>query len=77
MNVASTNLAASRAERPLAAAKPAFLGFGLGLRQQHYDEILNGHPPIDWFEVITENYMIAGGQPLPDTGWRSARAIRS
>ena len=47
-----------------ARAKPPFLGFGLGLRHQHYDEILNGSPPIDWFEVISENYMLPGGQPL-------------
>ncbi|MEW6769562.1 MAG: DUF692 domain-containing protein [Pseudomonadota bacterium] len=46
------------------AVKPPFLGFGLGLRAQHYDEILNGNPPIDWFEVISENYMLPGGQPL-------------
>ena len=24
----------------------------------------SGNPPIDWFEVITENYMVPGGQPL-------------
>lgn len=44
--------------------KPESLGFGLGLRPQHYDDILNGNPPIDWFEIISENYMVAGGQPL-------------
>lgn len=44
--------------------KPEFLGFGLGLRPQHYDEILSGNPPIDWFEVISENYMVPGGRPL-------------
>jgi uncharacterized protein (UPF0276 family) len=44
--------------------KPPFLGFGLGLRPQHYDEILSGSPRVDWFEVISENYMIRGGQPL-------------
>lgn len=49
---------------PQSAAKPPFLGFGLGLRPQHYAEILDGNPPIDWFEAISENYMIAGGQPL-------------
>ena len=43
--------------------KPPFLGFGLGLRPQHYQEILDGFPAIDWFEIISENYMI-GGQPL-------------
>jgi hypothetical protein len=44
--------------------KPPYLGFGLGLRPQHYQEILDGNPAIDWFEIISENYMIAGGQPL-------------
>ena len=44
--------------------KPPFLGFGLGLRPQHYAEILDGSPNIDWFEVISENYMVDGGQPL-------------
>jgi uncharacterized protein (UPF0276 family) len=45
-------------------AKPPFLGFGLGLRPQHYAEILDGTPEVDWFEVISENYMVPGGQPL-------------
>ena len=44
--------------------KPPFLGFGLGLRSQHYLEILDGNPPVDWFEVISENFMVPGGQPL-------------
>ncbi|HRY05601.1 MAG TPA: DUF692 domain-containing protein [Hyphomicrobiaceae bacterium] len=44
--------------------RPDFLGFGLGLRPQHYDAILNGDPAIDWFEIISENYMVPGGQPL-------------
>src|ERR1700689_4506390 len=48
----------------LDSAKPPFLGFALGLRAQHYDEILRGNPPIDWFEFISENYMLPGGQPL-------------
>ena len=48
----------------MSAAKPPFLGFGLGLRPQHYAEILNGSPEVDWFEVISENYMVEGGQPL-------------
>src|SRR5947199_561347 len=45
-------------------AKTPFLGFGLGMHAQHYDEILGGRQPIDWFEVISENYMLPGGQPL-------------
>jgi uncharacterized protein len=40
------------------------LGFGLGLRPDHYAEILAGSPRIDWFEAITENYLVAGGRPL-------------
>ena len=40
------------------------LGFGLGLRTDHYEAILEGHPPVDWFEVLTENYLVPGGKPL-------------
>jgi uncharacterized protein (UPF0276 family) len=48
----------------MGTGKPPYLGFGLGLRPQHYAEILDGSPTIDWFEVISENYMVEGGQPL-------------
>ncbi|BAO45280.1 MNIO family bufferin maturase [Thiolapillus brandeum] len=41
-----------------------FLGFGLGLRKEHYEAVLNDHPPVDWFEILSENYMVAGGKPL-------------
>ena len=41
-----------------------FLGFGLGLRVDHYETILNSEPAIDWFEVISENYLVPGGKPL-------------
>ncbi len=40
------------------------LGFGLGLRVDHYDEIIAEPPPVDWFEALTENYMVEGGKPL-------------
>lgn len=40
------------------------LGFGLGLRVDHYDAVLAGRPPVDWFEVLTENYLVPGGKPL-------------
>jgi uncharacterized protein (UPF0276 family) len=40
------------------------LGFGLGLRPVHYPEIFEGDPRIDWFEAISENYMVPGGRPL-------------
>ncbi|MGB7934448.1 MAG: DUF692 domain-containing protein [Gammaproteobacteria bacterium] len=40
------------------------LGFGLGLRTQHYQEILDSSPSVDWFEALTENYLVPGGKPL-------------
>jgi uncharacterized protein (UPF0276 family) len=39
------------------------LGFGLGLRTDHYQHILDHQPAIDWFEALSENYMVAGGKP--------------
>jgi uncharacterized protein (UPF0276 family) len=39
------------------------LGFGLGLRRPHYEAVLTQRPAIDWFEVITENYIAPGGRP--------------
>lgn len=42
----------------------SYLGYGLGLRKEHYDTILRDSPTIDWFEILSENYMIAGGKPL-------------
>ena len=44
-------------------ARPC-LGFGLGLRPAHYDTILNESPAVDWFEIISENYLVPGGKPL-------------
>lgn len=40
------------------------LGFGLGLRVPHYETILSSHPKVDWFEILSENYMVSGGKPL-------------
>ncbi|MEH6357610.1 MAG: DUF692 domain-containing protein [Pseudomonadales bacterium] len=40
-----------------------FLGFGLGLRTDYYQEILDTKPNVDWFEILTENYMVDGGKP--------------
>ena len=37
------------------------LGFGLGLRTDHYEHFLNDHPAVDWLEVVSENYMVDGG----------------
>ena len=40
------------------------LGIGIGLRIPHYDYIFKEKPPIDWFEIISENFMVEGGKPL-------------
>jgi uncharacterized protein (UPF0276 family) len=40
------------------------LGIGVGLRIPHYEDIFRDHPPIDWFEIISENFMVEGGKPL-------------
>ncbi len=41
------------------------LGFGLGLRREHFADVLAAPPAgVDWFEVISENFMVAGGKPL-------------
>jgi len=39
-------------------------GVGIGLRAPHYEHILTRKPVCDWFEIISENYMIDGGRPL-------------
>jgi uncharacterized protein (UPF0276 family) len=40
------------------------LGIGIGLRTVHFGEILAKRPPIDWFEVLSENFLDTGGRPL-------------
>jgi len=39
------------------------LGFGLGLRPPHYQDVVEGAPRVDWWEVISENFLVAGGNP--------------
>ena len=41
-----------------------FQGFGLGLRKTHYADFIEGGVPVDFVEVISENYMVEGGKPL-------------
>lgn len=48
-----------------------YLGHGVGLRPCHYREVVEEHPRIDWFEVISENFMVPGGNPR-----RVLRAVR-
>jgi uncharacterized protein len=38
-------------------------GLGLGLRSKHFSYILEHNPSVDWFEVISENFMDSGGRP--------------
>ncbi|MEX0715093.1 MAG: DUF692 domain-containing protein [Planctomycetaceae bacterium] len=39
------------------------LGLGVGLRSVHYGHILDENPAVDWFEIISENYMDSRGRP--------------
>ena len=38
--------------------------FGLGLRSEHYEEIVASPGKVSWFEALSENYMVKGGMPL-------------
>jgi uncharacterized protein (UPF0276 family) len=40
------------------------LGIGIGLRTAHFPHILTEWPQLDWFEVLSENFMDTGGRPL-------------
>jgi uncharacterized protein (UPF0276 family) len=39
-------------------------GFGLGLRTAHYRALLEAPQPVDWLEIISDNFMVPGGKPL-------------
>jgi hypothetical protein len=39
-------------------------GVGIGLRVPHYQHILSEKPVVNWFEIISENYMVDGGRPF-------------
>jgi uncharacterized protein (UPF0276 family) len=39
-------------------------GFGLGLRTPHYADFLAAKQPLDWLEIITDNFLVQGGKPL-------------
>ncbi|MCI0462276.1 MAG: DUF692 domain-containing protein [Gemmataceae bacterium] len=39
------------------------LGLGVGLRTAHFAHILRHSPQVDWFEIISENFMDSGGRP--------------
>jgi uncharacterized protein (UPF0276 family) len=58
--------AADTADDPMQSRDPRHpaLGYGLGLRVEYYEDILEQHPAIDWLEALSENYMAPGGKPL-------------
>jgi uncharacterized protein (UPF0276 family) len=39
-------------------------GIGIGLRIPHYQHIFEEKPVVDWFEIISENFMVDGGRVL-------------
>lgn len=39
-------------------------GFGLGLRTEHYSDFISTWQPVDWLEIISDNFMVPGGKPL-------------
>ena len=41
-------------------------GIGVGLRVPHYDHSFERKPVVDWFEIISENYMVDGGRATRD-----------
>lgn len=46
-------------------SRPPFLGHGVGLRRDHFERVLSGPSAgVDWFEAISENFMVDGGRPL-------------
>jgi len=61
--VADTRFFSDATPMPAPVTLP-HLGFGLGLRTVHYEEILASPCAVDWFEVLSENFMVPGGKPL-------------
>jgi uncharacterized protein (UPF0276 family) len=39
------------------------VGYGIGLRTTHFPTILSSWPEVDFFEVLSENFMDTGGRP--------------
>ena len=44
------------------------LGHGVGLRREHFERVLEAPTRVDWFEVVSENFMVEGGRPLSVLG---------
>ena len=56
-------LSASQRSGAQAPEPRPWLGFGLGLRTEYFESILSDPPAVDWFEITSENFMVAGGKP--------------
>lgn len=41
-----------------------YLGFGLGLRVDHYEALIDDPGNVQWLEIVSENYLVSGGRPL-------------
>jgi uncharacterized protein (UPF0276 family) len=53
----------AQARAPGGSGARPWHGYGLGLRTEHFDAVLQERPAVDWFEIISENFMVAGGKP--------------
>lgn len=64
--VLGTRLVMSSSLLPLPGSGPhrTSPGFGLGLRTAHYQDFLAARQPVEWLEVITDNFLVDGGKPL-------------
>jgi hypothetical protein len=55
-------------QTPARPTEAPFLGVGVGLRPVHYSDIFEraetGSLGVDWFEILSENFMVPGGKPL-------------
>ena len=41
-----------------------YLGYGLGLRVDHYESLIDEPGDVEWLEIVSENYLAPGGRPL-------------
>ncbi len=53
-----------RSVKPTASLCAPNPGFGLGLRTPHYPDFQRQRQPLDWLEVVTDNFLVEGGRPL-------------
>ena len=59
MSTANCNVTAQREASSLKSLRA-----GIGLRAEHYLDVIEQRPPVGWLEIHSENYFGAGGRPL-------------